>query len=83
MAMTRKQVLVQLDDDLITALDQLAQSEGTNRSELLRRGARAVVHAAYLAREDEKLAQAYATEPQDLVLLDALSQQAASTLPAW
>ena len=83
MAMSRKQVLVQLDDDLVAALDQLAESEGTNRSELLRRGARAVVRAAALTRDDEKLARAYAAQPQDLVLLDALSQQAAATLPAW
>lgn len=83
MAMARKQVLVQLDDDLIAALDKVAEREGTNRSELLRRGARAVVRAASLSREDEKFAQAYAAEPQDPILLDALSQHAAATLPAW
>ena len=82
-AMARKQVLVQLDDELIAALDQLAASEGTNRSELLRRGARAVVRAAHLVNEDDKLVRAYAAEPQDPVLLDALAQQAATTLPSW
>ena len=83
MKMARKQVLVQLDDDLIAALDQIADAEGANRSELLRRGARAVVRAAQLARADEQLVQAYAAEPPDPVLLDALTQQAAATLPAW
>jgi len=83
MYMARKQVLVQLDEDLIVALDRLAAAEGTNRSELLRRGGRAVVRAATLATEDRKLVQAYKDQPQDSALLEGLAQQAAAVLPPW
>ena len=40
MFMSRREVLVQLDDDLVDRLDKLAKTLGTNRSELLRRGDR-------------------------------------------
>ena len=45
MVMARREVLVQLDDDLVDHLDRLAKTLGTNRSELLRRGAQAVIDA--------------------------------------
>lgn len=38
MVLARREVLVQLDDELVAQLDQLASRIGTNRSELLRRG---------------------------------------------
>ncbi len=47
MVVTRKQVLVQLDDEQVERLDRLAEREGTSRSELLRRGAAAVLAAAH------------------------------------
>ncbi|MGH9893143.1 MAG: ribbon-helix-helix protein, CopG family [bacterium] len=40
--MARREVLVQLDDDLVARLDALAQRVEVSRSELLRRGALAV-----------------------------------------
>src|SRR5581483_7244535 len=43
MVMAPRVVLVQLDDELVARLDALAEREGTNRSELLRRGALAVL----------------------------------------
>ena len=49
MVIARKQVLVQLDDALVEQLDRLARDLGTNRSELLRRGAQAVIDAEDLA----------------------------------
>ena len=36
--MARREVLVQLDDDLVGRLDEIARVRGTNRSALLREG---------------------------------------------
>jgi hypothetical protein len=55
-------VLVQLDDDLVERLDRIAEREGTSRSELLRRGATAVLDAADLARVDRVLQSRKAEE---------------------
>lgn len=82
MFMARKQVLVQLDDDLVEALDRIAEREDTNRSELLRRGARALVAAAGLADADAALADAYRHQPQDVALVEALARRA-SGLGEW
>src|SRR3712207_3939810 len=57
-AMARREVLVQLDDDLVGQLDALAERAGTSRSELLRRGALAVLQAAELAEADQQLVEA-------------------------
>lgn len=57
--MARRGVLVQLDDDLVDLLDSLAADLGTNRSELLRRGAHAVLEAEELASKDRQLQAGY------------------------
>ena len=54
MVMARREVLVQLDDDLVEQLDALAAELGTNRSELMRRGAQAVLDAERLAAADQR-----------------------------
>lgn len=77
MFMARKQVLVQLDDELVAALDRIAAREDTNRSELLRRGARALVKAAEMADADAALTGAYQQHPQDAALVEALARHAA------
>lgn len=77
MFMARKQVLVQLDDELVDALDRIAERQDTNRSELLRRGARALVAAAALVEADAVLADAYRDQPQDAALVEALARRAA------
>lgn len=81
--MARRQVLVQLDDALIESLDSLAAELGTNRSELLRRGARAVLSAAALRRADDRLVAAYRTEPQEPNLITAAARLARDTSPEW
>ncbi|MHB1446135.1 MAG: ribbon-helix-helix domain-containing protein [Acidimicrobiales bacterium] len=81
--MTRKEVLVQLDDQLVSRLDELASSEGTSRSELLRRGALAVLDAAELARADHELQEAYRRVPQDPALVMAARGLATRTTPEW
>ena len=83
MVMGRREVLVQLDDKLIERLDQLAKRQGTNRSELLRRGAMAVLEAAEQAEADRALQAAYRKLPQDPAIVTAASRLAGQTAPEW
>lgn len=81
--MSRKQVLVQLDDDLVARLDELATAMGSNRSELLRRGAAAILAVAEDQRDDAALAAAYRERPQDPLLIASAARLATETLPQW
>lgn len=81
--MGRKEVLVQLDDELIERLDRLADQQGTSRSELLRRGASAVLKAAEDAEADRALQDAYRRVPQDPAIVSAAARLAALTAPEW
>lgn len=83
MVMARREVLVQLDDELIERLAEIAAAEGTSRSALLRRGARAVIDAADLAAADAELVAAYRRHPQDPALVEAATRLAAETAPRW
>lgn len=83
MVMGRREVLVQLDDELVERLDRLAEVEGTNRSELLRRGASAVLEAAELQKADRSLREAYRRVPQDPALVASARRLAANTTPEW
>jgi metal-responsive CopG/Arc/MetJ family transcriptional regulator len=83
MAMARTQVLVQLDDDLVLRLDRLARDLSVSRSELLRRGARALLEAADLARADEALIEAYRLQPQSPSMVETASRLAAKMTPEW
>ena len=83
MAMARREVLVQLDDDLVHELDRLATSLGTSRSELLRRGAQVVIEAEDLAAADRELMAAYRRLPPDPALLLSATRLAARTAPPW
>ena len=65
MSMGRREVLVQLDDELIERLAQIAEAQGTSRSALLRRGARAVIEAEELAAADAELIDSYRRQPPD------------------
>ncbi|WP_162942056.1 ribbon-helix-helix protein, CopG family [Desertimonas flava] len=81
--MARREVLVQLDDDLVEQLDKLAASLGTSRSELMRRGAQAVLDAERLTGADRQLRAAYRRQPADPALVQAARRLAAETVPAW
>ena len=81
--MARRQVLVQLDDELVAQLDELAGRLGTNRSELLRRGAQAVITSEELAAADRELVAAYRRLPADPALVRSARRLAAETPPAW
>ncbi len=83
MVMARRQVLVQLDDDLVTRLDVVAADIGVSRSELLRRGALAVLEAREIAQADSELIQAYSHQPQDPLLVETASRLAGETAPEW
>jgi metal-responsive CopG/Arc/MetJ family transcriptional regulator len=83
MLMSRREVLVQLDDELVAQLDGLAARLGTNRSELLRRGAQAVITAEELAEADRELVAAYRRQPADPALVQSARRLAAQTAPGW
>jgi DNA-binding FadR family transcriptional regulator len=83
MAMARRQVLVQLDDDLVDRLDRMAERLDVSRSALIRRGALAVLEADRLVEADRRLVEAYRRDPQDPVLVDAARRLAAETVPEW
>jgi metal-responsive CopG/Arc/MetJ family transcriptional regulator len=83
MVMARREVLVQLDDDLVERLDRLADEQGTSRSDLLRRGAAAVLEASELAAADHELQEAYRRIPQDPSFVAAATRLAAHTAPEW
>jgi predicted DNA-binding protein len=83
MVMARREVLVQLDDDLVQRLDALADDLGTNRSELLRRGAQAILEAEDLATADRALQQAYRRQPGDPAVVESARRLAAKTAPTW
>jgi metal-responsive CopG/Arc/MetJ family transcriptional regulator len=83
MIMSRRQVLVQLDDDLVIRLDHLASERGTSRSELLRRGALAVLEADELRHADHQLQDAYRRLPQDPEVIRSAARLAAETAPEW
>ena len=74
---------MQLDDDLVNRLDALAADLGTNRSELMRRGALAVLDAEDLVAADRQLHRAYRRQPADPALIQSARRLAADTAPAW
>ena len=69
--------------DLVEQLDELAADLGTNRSELIRRGAQAVLDAEQLAKADRELQAAYRRTPADPALVQSARRRAAETGPAW
>ncbi len=83
MIMARREVLVQLDDQLVAQLDEIAAEHGTSRSELLRRGALAVIQAEDIRKADATLRTAYRWQPQDPAIVTLAQRLAAETSPTW
>lgn len=83
MVMARREVLVQLDDDLVERLDEIASRTSVSRSELLRRAAIAVIEADEWAQADRRLVEGYTKYPPDPLLLRASERLAAETAPGW
>ena len=63
--MARRQVLVQLDDDLIARHDRLVTALDTNRSDVIRRAVTAFLRAADDAGDDARHLEAYLRIPED------------------
>lgn len=61
--MGRKQVLVQLDEKLLAALDEAAAEAAVSRSEVIRQAARMYLDAAYEEELDRKHEKAYRRIP--------------------
>jgi len=83
MTMARREVLVQLDDQLVARLDEIAAEHGTSRSELLRRGALAVIQAEDNQEADAALRAAYQRQPQDPAIVAVAQRLAAENSPTW
>jgi len=83
MVMPRREVLVQLDDELVEKLDEIARRTQVSRSELLRRAAQAIIEADEWAQADLRLVQGYTKYPPDPLLLRASERLAAETAPEW
>jgi hypothetical protein len=77
---TRRQVLVQLDDAQVAALDRLADAADDSRSELIRRAIDLYVEAVGEAVADVRYADAFRRVPEDLEAFSALRDVA---LAAW
>ncbi|MGH2540177.1 MAG: ribbon-helix-helix protein, CopG family [Actinomycetota bacterium] len=78
--MTRKQVLVQLDDAQVAVLDRLASASDDSRSELIRRAIDLYVEAVGEAVADVHYAEAYERVPEDL---DEFADLRALSAEAW
>lgn len=81
--MARKQVIVQLDDNLVAALDKAASQEGVSRSELIRMAALALLEARKIRKLEKKLVDAYTKVPQDPVMVETARRLASETAPRW
>ena len=62
--MARKQTLVQLNDELLAALDQRAVQEGRSRSELIREALEVYLAEGLEAEIDRRIVEAYTRIPQ-------------------
>ena len=62
--MVRKQVLVQLDDALVEALDTRAQGTGVSRSELIRRAIASHLRDLDWAEQDRAAVESYRRAPE-------------------
>jgi metal-responsive CopG/Arc/MetJ family transcriptional regulator len=63
--MARKQVLVQLDDELLKDLDEAAKAAGVSRSALIRRASEHFLEAAHELELDRQMQEGYRRVPPD------------------
>lgn len=83
MATARRQILVQMEDELVDQLDELVQQTGQNRSELIRRAARSLVAGFENVEKDRRLVEGYRRHPQDADFAEAALKLAVETWPEW
>jgi predicted transcriptional regulator len=73
-SVARRQVLVQLDDELVARLDHAAGALDLNRSELIREALDAYLDAATEAGWDARTIRAYLDVPENPADLEAFLQ---------
>lgn len=83
MVMARKQVLVQLDDDLVARLDELGARLAVSRSQLLRRAALDMLDRAWELEAEQLTIAAYLKQPEDPAWVATATRLAAETAPEW
>ena len=83
MVMARKQVLVQLDDDLVARLDELAERLALSRSALMRRAAHDLLDRAWEHEAERVTIAAYRRQPEDSDWVATATRLAAETAPEW
>lgn len=81
--MSRRQVIVQLDDRLLARLDREAKVSKISRSELLRRAADLYLRASDEAGKERRMVEAYRRIPDDDPGLDQMLMRLAADLPPW
>jgi metal-responsive CopG/Arc/MetJ family transcriptional regulator len=84
--MARKQVLVQLDEELLTQLDREAKRSKVSRSELIRRALNRWFDAREIAKLERQHQDGYRRMPEDeeeLAVLDAFARLAAEDMPPY
>lgn len=84
--MARKQVLVQLDDDLVAELDRAAKRSKVSRSELVRGALKAWLTAKETARLEWRHAEGYRRMPEtaeERAVTEALARVAAESWPPY
>lgn len=79
----RKQVLVQLDDNLLAQLDREAKRSKISRSELIRRALNGWLDARDIARAERQQRQSYLRYPEDPVMTATLGRIAAEMAPPY
>jgi metal-responsive CopG/Arc/MetJ family transcriptional regulator len=79
--MARKQVIVQLDDELVGELDRAAKERGVSRSELIRRAARMLIQYLEERELDRRHEEGYRRLPEDAELVEAFTRLAARNWP--
>ena len=83
MSMARKEVLVQLDDEILARLDNLTSARKTSRSALIRQGIAALLDAEELRAADAELQDAYRRTPQNAAVVESALRLAAETAQDW
>jgi metal-responsive CopG/Arc/MetJ family transcriptional regulator len=79
--MARKQVIVQLDSELVAELDGQAKQARASRSEIIRRACRMFLDSLQEAEWDREYAEAYRRIPEDPHETEALTRLAAENWP--
>jgi metal-responsive CopG/Arc/MetJ family transcriptional regulator len=80
---SRKQVIVQLDDELVRKLDDEAARRRVSRSELIRRAATSFLDAPHEDEQERELIEAYRRLPEDPAETEALHRLAVESWSDW